>query len=473
MPVVALTGGAYEARSVIASAQRALNLYAEPMPQAEGEPAPMAHYPTPGLRLLSTLPHGPVRGIRQCSNGGVYCVAGDVVYRLGDNWVGSALGTISQGGVGPVSMAENTLDLVICDGLGWSVHLASDAFSQITATNFNGATAVDYLDTYLLFGANGTPQFQSSNSLALTFDPLWFANVSAAPDQLIALAAVNSDVWLLGERHTEVWYDVGSADFPFQRQSGVFIDHGTAARSSVTVLDNAVYWLSRDRRGQGVVLRSKGYGAERVSTYAIETEISSYDIIADAVGMSYALNGHMFYLLSFPSADKTWMYDATTGLWSELCWIDSNGAEHAHRANCMFACRDLIVCGDRQSGAIYALDPGTYTDNGTPIKRQRAWPHQIAGLNRVTYQKFLLDVACGQAADQALDPQIFLDWSDDRGRSFGNPLAQSLGKTGRYLTSVQWQRLGMARDRVFRITTSAPVEFALQGATIAAQPAIS
>lgn len=68
---------------------------------------------------------------------------------------------------------------------------------------------------------------------------------------------------------------------------------------------------------------------------------------------------------------------------------------------------------------------------------------------------------------------VFLDWSDDRGKSFGSPVGQSLGAIGAYKTNLQWQRLGMARDRVFRLTWSANSPTALQGAEINADVADS
>ena len=61
---------------------------------------------------------------------------------------------------------------------------------------------------------------------------------------------------------------------------------------------------------------------------------------------------------------------------------------------------------------------------------------------------------------------VFLEWSDDRGHSYGNPVSQPIGDRGEYLTSASWNRLGYARDRVFRITWSVPVATALQGAFI-------
>lgn len=62
--------------------------------------------------------------------------------------------------------------------------------------------------------------------------------------------------------------------------------------------------------------------------------------------------------------------------------------------------------------------------------------------------------------------QIFLMWSDDRGHTYGSPVGQLIGARGAYLTSISWNRLGYARDRVFKLEWSVPVATALQGAWI-------
>jgi len=45
-----------------------------------------------------------------------------------------------------------------------------------------------------------------------------------------------------------------------------------------------------------------------------------------------------------------------------------------------------------------------------------------------------------------------------------------LGRLGKYLTRVVWRRLGMARDRVFRLQMSDPVGTALIAANIFYEP---
>ena len=61
---------------------------------------------------------------------------------------------------------------------------------------------------------------------------------------------------------------------------------------------------------------------------------------------------------------------------------------------------------------------------------------------------------------------VTLAWSDDRGATFGVPVSQPFGAGGVTLTQPKWSRLGMARDRVFQISWTAPIRTVLQGAWI-------
>jgi hypothetical protein len=81
---LALLSGAYEARSIIASAQRCVNLYPQVnqmesfqmMPTLAGAPTIITHYPTPGLTLLATAATNVWRCLYPASNGTLYGVCG-------------------------------------------------------------------------------------------------------------------------------------------------------------------------------------------------------------------------------------------------------------------------------------------------------------------------------------------------------------------------------------------------------------
>ena len=63
-----------------------------------------------------------------------------------------------------------------------------------------------------------------------------------------------------------------------------------------------------------------------------------------------------------------------------------------------------------------------------------------------------------------LDPQVILSWSDDGGFTWSNDYPASMGKLGNYKTRAYWNRLGYAKDRVFRVTMAHPVRKVITGA---------
>lgn len=469
-----LLNGAYEARSVIAGAQRCVNLFPEinqratilsPYMPQQTAPTLMTHYPTPGLRLLATAPEGPVRGLYRSNNGILYMVAGSTFYSVSDTWVLTPLGTIAFATT-PVSMADNGQILVLVDGSPNGYTYANAGFAPIVDSAFYGATRVDYIDTFFVFNRPGYPTWYSSLSNSISFDPLYFANKTGYADNLATVVVCARQIWLLGELTTEVWYDAGTPDFPFAPVPGAFIPHGCIAPYSAATQDINVFWLSQDLQGQAIILRGSGYNAVRISTHAIENELMGYQTLTDAIGMIYQQEGHVFYVLTFPSADKTWVYDLSTNLWHERMWLDNNGLEHKWRGSCLANCYETIVVGDWQTGALYALDMSVYTDNGGPIRRIRSFPHLVDGLKRIIYTKFIADMQTGTLPANTITPTVSLRWSDTRGATWRQPITAPLGQMGQAQKIVQFRRLGMARDRVFELSWSAPIPTGLNGAAI-------
>lgn len=482
MPRVPLLGAAYTSRSVIAAAQESINLYSEINPDNVSPPAPATSYPTPGLSLLTAPPY--VEGMRslyRASNGTLYCVIGPNVYAISSTFAFTLLGSVPDKTT-PVGFADNGLAIVLVDGsaTSYAVDMATNAFGTISSTNFYGGTAAAYQDTFFIFNRPDTAQFYISLSnvtyamliAGTAFDPLDIAAKSTA-DPIVTVAAIHGELWLIGAMTTEPWYDAGAADFAYQRIQGAFINHGCAAPYSVAVTDNSVLMLTQDQQGHGVVVMSDGYAFKQVSVHSIEQDIQTYTTISDAIGYCHQIEGHLFYVLTFPTADVTWCLDIANGCWHRRASIDGNGVLHRHRSNCFAFAYGYNLVGDYQNGNLYSLTNTVFTDNGVPIPRIRRFPHLVKDGNRVTYRQFQADLAAGQIlGGQSSDPpMISLRWSDDKGFTYGNPVMQSMGATGQYVTSPNWQRLGLARDRVFEVSWSANTNTALNGCWINAIPA--
>lgn len=470
---IPLTQGAYEARSIIADAQRSINLFQEKNPS--DSPFPFTLYPTPGLDLLTPAPvAGPVRATYTASNGNFYSVVGSKVYTVSTAYVWTELGTLSTSS-GYVSIADNTLVCVIVDGSanGRAINLADNTFGSISATNFFGANTVAYLDTYLIFNRPGTNQFYFSYSNATyadfiggtAFDPLDIAAKTGGNDNIVGVAVMHRELWLIGVETSEVWFDAGGADFAFQAMPGAFVEHGCSAAGSIAKYDLALYWLGQDLAGNSVVFEGAQYRVRKISTYAIDNEIATYGTKSDAIGFTYQQEGHVFYVLIFPTANATWVYDIGEASWHRRCWSDSDGNLDRWRANCFATFNNQLAVGDWENGNLYGLNLGTYLDNGEPIVRVRSFPHLTEENDRVVHRNLIAAFEVGnQMVDTTGDQcKVSLRWSDNAGRSYGDAVLQSLGDTGNYLTSMQWNRLGMARDRVYELSWSAPVKTALQG----------
>ena len=464
MAQIQLVQGAYEARSVIANAQRCINLY--PEQNTKDAEVPYTHYCTPGLTLLAQGIVAEVRQLYTASNGLLFAVIGNIVYYVPDNFVLQQLGSItSQSGL--VSMYDNKFSLIILDGStqGWSVNLTSLEFNVFNPTNFVGGNQIRYIDTFLVSSTQNA-NIQSSNSNETTYPDLGVATMSGDADQLQIIDVVHKEMWSFGRRTTEVWTNVGSYPFPFQPIPGVFLQHGIAALRSLAKWGLNIFWLSEDNNGQALIMQGTAYKADIVSTPAIADAIGKYDKISDAIGFCYQQGSHIFYFLTFPSANATWCYDLSTQLWHERGYLDENGNLVRHRANCVAHAYNRTIVGDWQNGNLYTFDLNNYTDNGNPILRLRSFPHLVSDGDRVSYTNFMADIEVGTDLDPSEDPQITLCWSNDRGVSFGNGLQQSLGKSGEYRAVPSWSRLGFARDRVFELSWTAPCPAALNGAWI-------
>ena len=373
-------------------------------------------------------------------------------------------------------------------------------FTQLPTTDgaFTGANTVDIVDNYFVYNNPGTQQWGASNLLSPISPQLSYGTKDGAPDNLVALIVDHREVYLLGSRSSEVWVDVGAVPFPFQRIPGTSTQHGIAAQFSMARLGNSFAYLSRNDRGQGMIVQMNGYTPQRISTHAVEnTLVGQY--IDDAVAYTYQLEGHEIYVISFPTIDITWAYDSTTGMWHKWLWVDSNDVYHRHRSNCSASFFGTVYVGDWQNGKIYSLDKTNYTDNGGTIRRARRCPHLVADLQRQYFEELQIQfqpgvglagitasasssaiagiaiaglaVAGSQASASGTtgsNPQAMLRWSNDGGSTWSREYWVGIGQMGKYKNRAIWRRLGWSRDRVFEVVVTDPVKAVIVSANLKA-----
>jgi len=501
-----ILGASYVARSVNAADNRMVNLFPEAVPEGGKEAGFLSR--APGLRLLATVGTGPIRGLWYHNNF-LYVVSGTQFYKVTSAYASSLLGVVA--GTGPVSMVDNGTQIFIAAGTtSYIYNTVTNAFGAISDPDFPGATQVGYLDQYFVFiEPNSQNVWVTSILDGTSIDPLDFEETAGSPDNLVGMIVDHREVWLFGQNSVEVWYNAGNPDFPLSRIQGAFNEIGCAATFSIAKMDNSLFWLGADARGQGVVYRANGYSGQRISTHAVEWQIQQYSTISDAIGYTYQQDGHSFYVLTFPTADKTWVLDLTTNSWHERAGYDSTtGMFTRHRSNCQAAFNNEIVVGDYANGNLYAFDLEVYDDDSQTQRWLRSWRAISPGdndLKRTAHHSLQLDCETGvgtaidrvaisllteteldlltelgapllsvdTSATASADPQVMLRWSDDGGHTWSNEHWRSMGKIGQYGYRTIWRRLGMTtklRDRVYEVSGTDPVKVIIIGAHIDASP---
>jgi hypothetical protein len=483
-------GPAYLLNSPNVDAQRLVNMYPEKIESGFGKGAQQFYFhPTPGLRKLLSVGSGPIRLVHVDFLNRIFVVSGNKLYLIsesGGTWSSTLIGESgTAGGVavtlgtssGPVYAASMSFlgdgsdsSTMFVDGNANYLFLdsvSSNAFGLLTAYGYGDvatANKIVWSDGYFILPEGGTNKFFVSDLQSFNVDALNFASSEGSPDILLTLEILNRNLYLFNEQTIEYYSNTGNADFPFERVQGGFLEMGCRAKNSVVKLNNSIFFLGRSKDGTGVVYQIQGLQANRISTHAIENAISTYADISTARAYGYQQKGHFFYVLNFDEA--TWVFDETTGAWHERAYTNSGTLER-HRADCAAfdPTHNYVIVGDYSNSNVYILDDTYFSDDGDAITRLRTCPHLSLDLDRVFYQSFQLDMEVGIGLDggvQGSSPTVMLDFSNDGGHTWSSEswaLADNIaGAIGEYKTRVKWNRLGSARDRIFRVKMTDPVK---------------
>lgn len=444
-------------------------------------------YPTPGIAAFMSVTDTPERG--EITTRGTGAVSGRTFTVMGSKFYeGHADGSLTGYGIvvndaKRVSMAAGPTQILLASaGAVYVFDLIANTLTLIPPSNFNGANIsfVGYCDGFFIVLQANSNELQVSALLdATSWDLLDVAEVSEFPDNVLSMLVDHDLIWLYGATRSVVYFDAGAPIFPFSPIPGSFIEQGIIAPESRVSLDNSVFWLGGDERGAGIAWRANGYTPQRVSTHATEFAWQGYGTIADAVGYSYQDQGHSFWVLYFPAANKTWVFDAATNQWHERgYWNATNAIMTAHHSWGHTYNFGKHLVGDPTSGRLNEMSISIYSDLGNPIRRvRRSAP--IASENQwIFHHQVQIDCEVGLGSQPPLlngdgtprGPQLTMDYSDDGGKTWSNELTEDMGQAGKYNRRVMFWRLGRSRDRVYRITGSDPVPYRIIEGYLEATP---
>jgi len=411
-------------------------------------------YPTPGYLLFVEIGTGPIRGMIEL-NGDLYAVSGQAFFKIDISGASTNLGTVA--GARRVSMSRNDLEIIMVNGAQGYTYSAANGFAQITDPDFIRASTVGYLSRRFILPRDGTNQFNISDAFDGTaYDPLNFSVTITNPENIVAILTDHAEAWFFGEKSINIWiYNQQEVDFPFTEMQGANIEKGCGAIYTPVKLDNTVYWLGDDQS----IYAADGYRPLRISTHAIDQAIRHYSATDDAFAYGYHEDGHPFYVITFPSGDATWVFDASQRDPNQAWHARQSGQGGRHVANAYAKAFNKHFIGDYRNGKIYETSLSHYTDDGATIYRTAMTPAIHSERKRVFMDRLEIDIESGEGltTGQGSDPQAMLTYSDDGGQTWSTERTASIGKIGEYRKRLKFHNLGTFYQRIFKLRISDPI----------------
>lgn len=415
-----------------------------------------------------------------------YVTINNSVYRLTFN-VGSKtiathtlIGTLLSS-VGYMYVAANPTQIMWVDGTyGYIYNDQTDTFSQITDPQFPGASSVVFVDGYFIVSKPNSGEFYFSDlNDGTAWDPLAFATAESNTDNIVTLATAKGELWIIGTNSAEIWYNAGNAQgAPFSPREGLSILIGCQAAKSVVSINDLLVWL--DNRGYIVQAgvssytrnNNSGYQLNILATDAITEEIIAYSTKDDAIAITYNDRGHLMYQITFPTEQKTWVYDFNTNEWHERLYYDT-GVEklNHHLGQFSDTYGSLTIMAGIRDGNIYIVDNTYLDDNGIYIRRHKISPfmYDKDGCKLITIYGLVVKIGQINVPITVSDPQIGMRYSIDGGHTWSVISFFSLGEIGEYDRLITWNALGTAYQWVFEFIVSDPVSVSIADAWLNAE----
>ena len=349
-----------------------------------------------------------------------------------------------------VTISDNGIDLMMVAGNGYSYTPGTGVIKDMsTEEGWFPADTVAYMDGYFIFNRTSTGQFFISRLFSTEIDPIDWATAESAPDDTIGVVVSLRQLWILGEKTTEVWYDSGDPDFPFTRISGAVSDIGCANHQTIAKIKDAVFFVGNDFK----IYMTSGYTPTVVSSPAVEFFLFRADKMK-LNAFTYTEEGHWFYVLDIDN-EKTFVYDPSTAQWHTRKSSTTDKWKIDGAIN-IFSSGSVVGYSEKE---FHSLSIEHLTENGDRIRREAITLPINKTVNKIRLHEVQLDMEVGLN----MDAKVSLELSKDGGKTWSYDNLSSTGKTGEHLKKVRWLRLGQVRDAILKIVITDAIPIRIIG----------
>jgi len=395
-------------------------------------------------------------------NGTCYRVMGTKLVRVLDNGTVNILGDVG-GPVNTLVTMDYSFDrLAIASG--GRLYYWNGALTQVTDPDLGVVLDVVWVDGYFMT-TDGTSLVVTELSNPLQVNPLKYGSSEVDPDPVVALLKLRNEVYALNRNTIEVFDNIGSEFFPFQRVDGAQIQKGVIGTFGCCVFMETVAFLGSGRNEQPGIYMGANATATKISTQEIDEILLHYTEAQLFTVKLEARNDKSHQHLYVHLPDRTLVYDgAASEALGEMVWFTLTttlAGFSQYRARNLVWAYDKWLVGDPQSSNIGYLVDTIGTHWGQKVRWEFGTLIAYNEGNGALFHELELVSLTGRVALN-VDPIITTSYSLD-GQSWSQDRPLRAGTTGNTRKRLAWFQQGSMRNwriQRFRGDSDAHLAFA-------------
>jgi hypothetical protein len=394
-------------------------------------------------------------------NGTLYRVMGTKLVSVAENGTVTVIGDVGSGD--RVTMTYSFDYLAIASG-GRLYLYDGASLAQVTDSDLGVALTVVWVDGYFMT-TDGEFLVITELNNPFAVDPLKYGSSEADPDPVKALLKLRNEIYALNRHTIEVFDNLGTTGFPFQRISGAQIQKGTLGTHTCCVFTEALAFMgSGTNESISVYLGANG-SATKIATSEIEEILAGYTEaqLSTSFMQERTEDAHVYLEIHLP--DQTLVFDsaASSALQRPVWFILRTSLTGLGRwavCDAVWAYNRWNVCKPGDTDVGY-LDKNIASHWGETI----GWEFGTIILyneSRGAIVHELELVSLTGRVQPGADPTVWTSYSTD-GLTYSVEKAARVGTLGQYNKRIVWLQQGSMRNwrlQKFRGTSAAQIAMA-------------
>lgn len=371
----------------------------------------------------------------------------------------------TAGATGPIGQASTSgVGVGLLVSLTWGT--LSTLLYEVTAPALGKVVDMCWFAGYTV-STDGTNIIVTDLQDPSYVDPLKYGSSEYSPDDLRGLIVYRDELYVFNRYTTEVFDNVGGANFPFQVNEGAVVEKGALSRTLKCKMAQRLWFVGSGYDEAVSVFYVVSGVAAKVATQEIEEVLAGYteDQLTTCLLEAREDRVHQHLYLHLP--DQTLVYDFAasevmqTPIWFVLSSTVSTYGQY--RARNFVRCYNKWICGDAQDSRIGYLDRTVTTQYGQLVGQQFDVGLLYNEARGMTMQRLELIGQTGLVSDPKANPQISMTYTRDGGKTFGRERFRGLGRQGKYSQRIMWINVAFARQQLglrFRMAAPTVASFA-------------